>query len=209
VEVTEESPELTQESMLQTVFRRPAAPAAPTDLGPPASAAAPAEAPEASAAQSMMTQMTTAMLNSMRGTYAILARRMELFRGIGPEHVARIFSQGHTLEFTPGQIIFEKGAPGDKMFAILIGEVAIFDEERQLAVLGRGDMFGEMALLSQEPRSASAQALVNTSLLSLDRDSIQRSLPAEVSIALLTNVIVTLGERIRLANQLIHELRRG
>jgi CRP-like cAMP-binding protein len=145
----------------------------------------------------------------MRGTYAILARRMELFRGIGPEHVARIFAQGHTLEFTPGQIIFEKGAPGDKMFAILIGEVAIFDEERQLAVLGRGDMFGEMALLSQEPRSASAQALVNTSLLSLDRDSIQRSLPAEVSIALLTNVIVTLGERIRLANQLIHELRRG
>jgi len=170
-----------------------------------------AEAPVALAASktgevgsSIMQEVVSVMRDSMRDTYAILARRMELFRGLEPEVVARIFSKGMTLEFEAGHAIFEKGDESEELYAILGGKVDIVDGNRRLATLSRGDMFGEMALVSSEPRSATAVAVETTSVLVLTFDVFEKILPKEAAIQLLVNIVITLSDRLRTANNYIN-----
>jgi hypothetical protein len=151
----------------------------------------------------MMEEMTTAMVDSMRDTYAVLARRVELFQGVDPEDVAKIFSKGITAEYEADTVIFEKGQQGDELYVILGGEVLIHDGRRPLATLGRGDMFGEMALVSDEPRSACAKTTAQSSLLSLSLETINNVMPPDVSLRLLTNIVVVLSARLRQANSML------
>lgn len=65
--------------------------------------------------------------------------------------------------FAPGELIFRDGDPGDAMYVVLQGRVMISKYipgagEEALAFLDRGDYFGEMALIDQQPRSADAKA---------------------------------------------------
>lgn len=164
---------------------------------------APQDDSQGTDADTMMQEMASVMMDSMRDTYEVLARRIDLFQGVGPEDIAKLFSRGISAEYQAGQIIFEKGQPGSELYVILGGEVAIHDGIRQLAVLSRGDMFGEMALVSNEPRSAFAHALTQASLLSLSWDVFHDVMPPEVSIRLLANILVTLSARLRQANELL------
>lgn len=152
-------------------------------------------------APDLLREMASVMMDSMRDTYAMLARRMDLFQGVSPEDVARIFARGITREYEEGAVIFEQGQEGAEMFVILGGEVVILDGGRELAVLSRGDMFGEMALVSREPRSAGAKAACTTSLLALNLNDIKTDLPRDVSSQLLVNIVITLSERLRRANR--------
>jgi len=144
----------------------------------------------------------------MRDTYAVLARRTELFRGLSPEMVAKIFAKGMTVEFEPGKTVFDKGAPGKELYAILGGKVRILDDGREIATLSRGDMFGEMALISNEPRSASAVTMETTSVLVLTYDVFDKVLPKEAALQLLVNIVITLSKRLRTANAVIHSLNK-
>lgn len=179
-------------TVLDSVFNAPPAPA-----GPPPKLE---ESGLGETASMMMKEMATVMMDSMRDTYAVLARRMELFRGVPPEEVAKIFARGITREFDEGAVIFEKGQPGDEMYVILGGEIIIKDGAKELARLTRGGMFGEMALLSSQPRSASAVAAETTSVLALSSATVRQEMPPHVSIQLLSNIITTLCTRLRLAN---------
>ncbi len=149
----------------------------------------------------VLSQVANAMADSMRATYEVLARRISLFQGLRPEQVAHLFTEGVTVECAAQQTVFEKGDSGDKLFAILSGTGEICDGEQRLAVLTRGDMFGEMALLSRAPRSATARALAPTSLLALSRGLIHEAMPREVAVQLLSNIIVTMSERLRRINE--------
>lgn len=179
-------------TVLNSVFNEPPPPA-----GPPPKLQ---ESGLGETASMMMKEMATVMMDSMRDTYAVLARRMELFRGVPPEEVAKIFARGITREFDEGAVIFEKGQPGDEMYVILGGEIIIKDGAKELARLTRGGMFGEMALLSAQPRSASAVAAETTSVLALSSATVRQEMPPHVSIQLLSNIITTLCTRLRLAN---------
>ena len=57
--------------------------------------------------------------------------------------------------FSAGQTIFQEGQPGDVMYAVLDGEVEINRQNRVLETVPAGGVFGEMALIDQQPRSAS------------------------------------------------------
>jgi CRP/FNR family cyclic AMP-dependent transcriptional regulator len=61
-------------------------------------------------------------------------------------------------EYGPGDFIFAEGEKGDCMYAVLEGEVDIRKHDRVLETVQEGNVFGEMALIDQEPRSASAVA---------------------------------------------------
>jgi len=178
------------EALLDRVFHR--TPAA--EVTPPAQQ-------EAHGTPPMVRDMTSAMVDSMRDTYGLLARRVELFRDLEAEEVARIFARGITKEYGAGEVIFLKGDPGDALYVILGGEVEIVDDARALAVLSQGDMFGEMALISREPRSAGARALSSTSLLALNKGIIRNVIPRDVSVQILVNIVVTLSRRLRYANE--------
>lgn len=185
------------DAVIADAFPAAAAPAA-TEA---AAGASPALGEPAPAASGIMQELASVMMDSMRDTYNMLARRVELFRGVEPEDVAKIFARGMTEEYEAGHVLFQKGDPGDKLYVILGGSVEVFDGGRVIAVLSRGDMVGEMALLSKAPRSAGVRTRETTSLLALSDEIIWSVIPREVSMRLLINIVVTLSERLRRANQ--------
>jgi hypothetical protein len=72
-------------------------------------------------------------------------------------------------QFAPGEVVFSEGDPGVEMFILQSGRVEIVKliggEDRRLAVLEKGDFFGEMAMLEELPRNATARALDHVSAL--------------------------------------------
>jgi len=194
--------EVRHDSMFDSIFAS-SDEGEPADTpAPPAAAEEEEPAPSANPAGSLlMREMANVMMDSMRGTYAVLARRMELFRDLQAEDVAKLFSRGLTREVQAGEVVFNKGDAGDALYCILGGEIEIFDNGRVIATLGRGELFGEMALLSEEPRSAGARASETSSLLALNRDFVQHVMPRDVSVQLLVNIIVIVSARLRAANE--------
>src|SRR5437870_13138285 len=100
-------------------------------------------------------------------------------------------------------VIFFEHAEGDFFFTILEGRVKVTilgDDGREviLSVLGPGDFFGEMALLDNEPRSATAIAIEDSELLSLHRTDFQTVLSDNRSIT--SALIKILSGRLRHAN---------
>ncbi len=102
--------------------------------------------------------------------------KVAFFDGLTPEALAMI-AQVTTEEVYPsGTRIFQYGEPGDKLYIILEGKVRIFREvggmgEEALAVLAPGEVFGEMALLDESPRSAGALAHEKCRLLVITKDA--------------------------------------
>jgi rhodanese-related sulfurtransferase len=81
----------------------------------------------------------------------------------------------------PHTVVFEQGDLGDRFYIIQSGKVRVFRKdsgglETEFSVLGAGESFGEMALLTGEPRSANVEALEETHLLVLSRDQFERIL---------------------------------
>ena len=74
-------------------------------------------------------------------------------------------------QFAPGEVIFAEGDAGAEMFILQSGRVEILKliggEERRLAILEKGDFFGEMAMLEELPRNATARALDRVSALTV------------------------------------------
>ncbi len=80
-----------------------------------------------------------------------------------------LFEELTTVRRYPaGEAIFSAGEPGDVMYLIQEGEVDIVSDGKALRSLGAGDMFGEMALIGDAPRSASAVAKTDCTLLPVD-----------------------------------------
>jgi len=92
------------------------------------------------------------------------------------------------VEYGPGQAVVRQGDSGDTLYLVARGEVAVRIQvegvpDRELARLGRGALFGEMSVLTGEPRSATVVALCDAALLSVDRDAFDRVLHAEPHLA--------------------------
>lgn len=77
-------------------------------------------------------------------------------------------------EYKSGHVIFKDGDPGQTMFIILEGKVEITkllgDQKTVLATLDKGSIFGEMAIIDREPRSATATTLSDTTMLEISRE---------------------------------------
>ena len=69
----------------------------------------------------------------------------------------------------PGQVIFEHGVPGDVMYVIIEGTVNILHEGKIIDTLGEGQIFGEMALIDNSPRSAEAVAVTKSKIVPVDK----------------------------------------
>jgi len=80
-----------------------------------------------------------------------------------------LFKNKEAKSFTAGQSVFKAGDPGDSMYIVNEGEVEILDGATSLEVVGPGSIFGELALIDDEPRSASAVAKTDCKLVAVDR----------------------------------------
>src|SRR6266446_1423963 len=83
-----------------------------------------------------------------------------------------------------GSVIVHQGDPGDTMFVVESGRCEVYVEESPghtitIALMGPDDFFGEMALISEETRTASVRALEDCKLLTLDRKTLYETLPPD------------------------------
>ena len=109
----------------------------------------------------------------MKGTD--LFPRVPLFEGISPADRATLSNAAQLRTYRRGDIIVRQGQPGESFFVIVRGRVAVTilsPEGREVVLnsLGEGDHFGEMALLDDEPRSATVVAQERSDLAILSRD---------------------------------------
>ena len=72
------------------------------------------------------------------------------------------------VDYAPGDKIFEEDAPGDKMYVVIEGEVALSVRNTEISTIKTGEMFGEMALIDTNPRSATATAVTKCKLAAVD-----------------------------------------
>jgi uncharacterized protein YhbP (UPF0306 family) len=97
-----------------------------------------------------------------------------IFKDLPQDQVETVEGQLRTIEVPEGDVIVRQGAPADKFFIIVDGEVEVTREAdgktRSLGTLGRGQFFGEIAVLRDTPRVATVRALKPTVLFSMERD---------------------------------------
>lgn len=103
-----------------------------------------------------------------------------------------------TVDVTAGGVVFNAGDPGAEMFGIVEGEVELRGPSGVLATLGPGDVFGEMALIAQDPRSATAVATKPTVLAVIDRRRFMFMVQETPMFAL--QMMSVLADRIRASN---------
>lgn len=110
-----------------------------------------------------------------------------VFAGLEGEELAALADIALEKESAPGEIFFEEGQLAHHLYIIVSGKVEIFrhvgSSERPLAVLGPRECFGEMAILDDEPRSASIRALEPTAVLKIDRESFREFIQERPQIA--------------------------
>jgi len=110
--------------------------------------------------------------------------------------------------YSNGEAICREGDPGDVMFVIQSGRVKITKHtpsgEITLATLGSGDMFGEMALFDKLPRSATATALGESRVLSIDKKKLFLTITRDPT--LVFKILDTMSQRIRRMNENIAQL---
>ncbi|MEM5947364.1 cyclic nucleotide-binding domain-containing protein [Spirochaetia bacterium 38H-sp] len=110
--------------------------------------------------------------------------------------------------FPAGTIIFREGDSGDNMFIIQQGKVKISKnisgKEHTLAVLDKGDFFGEMAIVIRAPRSATAMAMTDVLVLSFTREGFQSMVEKNSKIAL--TIIDRLCRRLQQTNMQLQHL---
>jgi CRP/FNR family cyclic AMP-dependent transcriptional regulator len=90
-----------------------------------------------------------------------------------------MMQQGKILErkvFYAGQKIFKEGDRGDRAYLIQDGTVEIVKNGMPLATLSKGELFGEMALVDDQPRMASANAVTDVSVVVISRDVFREKL---------------------------------
>jgi CRP-like cAMP-binding protein len=111
-------------------------------------------------------------------------------------------------EFPRGSILFREGEPGRDMFVVHEGRVRISKsaggQEAVLGTLGPGEFFGEMSILSGNPRSATATCDTTCKLLVVDQRTFEAMIRGHGEIAL--RMIRTLADRLQHANEQIENL---
>ena len=105
---------------------------------------------------------------------ADVLRQVWLFSGLDEQQLDAVSSLTFQKRFGPGELIVEEGRTGNGMYAIISGNVEAVkalgtEQERIVNRLGTGEVFGEMALLGEWPRTASVRAVDEVECLGIDR----------------------------------------
>lgn len=110
----------------------------------------------------------------VRSKVADALRQVDFMRDFDEEIIESLAARARHAMYSPDSLIFAQGDPGGSLFLVERGEVLLFlpspSGPQPLAHLQAGSYFGEMSLLTGEPRTASAKALTDCELLLIDKD---------------------------------------
>jgi len=136
-------------------------------------------------------------------------RGVEILNGLTTADLVRVDQMCEIVKFRRAEMIFSESSPGACLYVVMSGRVKIFGSSSQgrsktFAFLEPGDFFGEMSLIDEEVRSASASALEDTVLIMLKGEDYRKLILSRPTIGLA--VLKTLSSRLRRANKEIEAL---
>ena len=135
--------------------------------------------------------------------------RAGIFQGVDPEAAAALGSQLETVDYPRGSTIFALGELGDRLYIILSGKVKLGrnapdGRENLLAIMGPSDMFGELSVFDPGPRTASATAVTDVRLATMDRGGLREWIAQRPDIA--EQLLRVLARRLRRTNNNLADL---
>lgn len=138
-----------------------------------------------------------------------LLERHFLLGGLSPGEIDRLIAFSRVEHYPVGREIFAKGSPGTSVMAVLRGSVRISapaesGKEIVLNLIGPGEIFGEIAVLDGEARTADAVAATNCELLVIDRRDLMPLLGAHADICMILLRIVC--QRLRRTSEQVEDL---
>src|SRR6201985_1905492 len=145
---------------------------------------------------------------SKQTEFAVILKMNPMFSDLGTDELQRISSLCHTQQLNTGEVLFQKGDAGDALFGVRRGQIRIetgaSDGSRlTLNFMGSGDLFGEVAVLDGQSRTADAMAGEPTELFVLRRADFLAFLEREPKVAI--KIIQLLCQRIRWQSERLEE----
>ncbi|QTA88458.1 DUF4388 domain-containing protein [Desulfonema magnum] len=130
----------------------------------------------------------TAKHDNYIGTIVNLLSSFSVFKNLNENEIRDIVSFLRLDRFAKGKIILKRGEPGKKLFIIIDGKVEVLGEGGvRIATLGKGEIFGEMSLLSGDPVTATVKAVASAKVLYLNgayfRKILKRFPPLQIHLA--------------------------
>jgi CRP-like cAMP-binding protein len=139
---------------------------------------------------------------------ASILKKVPLFEGLTQAQLQKVAGVAAERKYEGSAHIFKEGDVGQEMYVILEGKVRISKMipgagEEALAILEKGQYFGEMAVIEDSPRSADAIAHVPCTLWVLNREKLDQLMFTDKDLAyvLLWTFVRTLSERLRETNE--------
>jgi CRP-like cAMP-binding protein len=129
-------------------------------------------------------------------------RQVSLFSACTPQELELIAGRTTRLEFEPGDVLAKEGALGREFLVLVDGEATVRVGDREVATLGPGEFFGEVALLDDGPRTATVTAkthVVAEVLSQSEFSSLLLDAPR-----LMKNLLVVVAHRLRAADLQLH-----
>jgi CRP/FNR family transcriptional regulator len=136
-------------------------------------------------------------------------RAVPIFAEMDDAELASLAEDTVRRSYAAGETLFYQGDPGKAVYIVESGTVRIYvhaedGQEVSIGICGRGDLFGEMSLLDQMPRSGSAEVTEDTVLWVMSGEDFDRHLHTSHQLAL--NVMLTLSTRLRETNESVKSL---
>jgi len=136
-------------------------------------------------------------------------KQVSFFADLSEEEIQALSSATKRRTFRSGEVIFHRDDPGQVLYMIKEGKVKICiispdGQEVSLTVFGKGEVFGEFALLDGLPRSADAVALEKVECYTLQRSDFQNAILKNPKIAIL--VLEAMSKRLRNTNNMVEDL---
>jgi len=135
-----------------------------------------------------------------------LLEKVSLFAGLSRRQLGKLLVKLFQKEYEPGETIFPEGEPGKALFIVLDGRVSIIHVghggEERVATLAPGAYFGELALIDDLPRAASARADEHSALLILYKSHFDDLIEGHSTIAIrvMGNLLRALAGYVRTAH---------
>jgi CRP/FNR family transcriptional regulator, cyclic AMP receptor protein len=123
-----------------------------------------------------------------------LLKRAPLFSGCSKSELRALASTADELDLREGTIITREGRPGREFFVLISGTAEVKKKGKEVAQLGAGDWFGEIALLTDAPRTATVKATSPVDVLVITDRRFKTVVETMPSIAL--KILSTIGERL-------------
>lgn len=138
-----------------------------------------------------------------------VVRKAPLFAALDDEQAAALLSSMTRVELPRGETLFTEGEAGDRLYVITSGKIklgrsSVDGRENLLAVLGPGEMFGELSLFDPGPRTATGTAVSDVTLVALGHEDLRAWLSTRPDVA--QHLLRALAKRLRRTNEALADL---